>query len=671
MTRIGTLIVDKAIPLTFVCLLVGVCFLFQVPKIGVDNSIHVWLDRHSTEYQEYEEFQREYGSDEWILIAFSVHDTPREQSISDIRAITEDLKGIEHNIDAIAITSAEDPRSQVLRHILLSEDERTVGILLLLPQVEQIENRPALIEKIETVLSPYHNRYSFHLGGPTLLNAELDRTSEYQARLFLTVAFLVTLVGLYCVFRSVFYVFVAVVASGMAVLWTLGIATGFGISLNMITTVLPVLIWVLSLTGSIHFIYHLRRRFTEEVSLNHAISGALQSILLPYAIASLTTAIGFLALLSSHMQPVRDLGLYAAVGIGFGFLNNLILPPGILKLAAKLKFSSFNGKRAPSGDLFLKPSRIRRWKWVISVSGFVLLFLPIFFVSSLRVESNILNFFKPESRILKDYRFISSNLSGLSTIELDFRGQQEDCLDYVSRLTEKLRDIPDIKWTVYPSGQHIRMSIFVQVMESMRFNKLVDNIKSRMASITSEGVRTRLTGTVVLLNRVQEELLNTQIKSLGIALGTIVILLFVIFRSLSVVFIGSIVNLFPISILWGLMVISRIPLNVATVMVASVAIGIAVDDTVFFLVRFRSEFAEGKNWEGAIDRTLIHVVKPITFTSLVTTIGFFVLLLADFKPICFFGLLGGVTMISAWVGDVLILPALLYPFRPRYGGLPR
>jgi predicted RND superfamily exporter protein len=208
-------------------------------------------------------------------------------------------------------------------------------------------------------------------------------------------------------------------------------------------------------------------------------------------------------------------------------------------------------------------------------------------------------------------------------------------------------------------------------MESMRFNKLVDNIKSRMASITSEGVRTRLTGTVVLLNRVQEELLNTQIKSLGIALGTIVILLFVIFRSLSVVFIGSIVNLFPISILWGLMVISRIPLNVATVMVASVAIGIAVDDTVFFLVRFRSEFAEGKNWEGAIDRTLIHVVKPITFTSLVTTIGFFVLLLADFKPICFFGLLGGVTMISAWVGDVLILPALLYPFRPRYGGLPR
>jgi len=80
----------------------------------------------------------------------------------------------------------------------------------------------------------------------------------------------------------------------------------------------------------------------------------------------------------------------------------------------------------------------------------------------------------------------------------------------------------------------------------------------------------------------------------------------------------------------------------------------------------RSECAEGNRWEIAIHRTLVHLARPITFTSLVTTIGFFVLLLADFRPIYFFGLLGGVTMISAWVGDIVILPALLYPFPPRF-----
>jgi predicted RND superfamily exporter protein len=296
MTRIIQFITDKAIPFTVLSLLIGVWSLFQVPNIGVDNSIDVWLDHHSEEYQEYMEFQREYGSDEWVLIAFSLHDGPWEQSASDIRAITEDLKRIKNRVDVIAITSTEDPRSETLRHILLSEDKRTAGIVVLLPDMEKVQSRTALLEKVETALSPYHDRYSFHLGGPTLLNAELDRTSAYQARLFLTVAFFMTLVGLYFVFRSVFYVLVAAVASGMAVLWTLALARGCGTTLNMITSVLPVLLWVLSLTGSIHFIYHVRRRYAGKGSLDQAIIGALRSIFLPYAIASLTTAIGFLSL---------------------------------------------------------------------------------------------------------------------------------------------------------------------------------------------------------------------------------------------------------------------------------------------------------------------------------------------------------------------------------------
>jgi predicted RND superfamily exporter protein len=666
MTRLSHFITDRAIPLMVLLLLLGAWPLGHLPNIAVDNGLDVWLDHQSKEYRDYREFQREYGSDEWALIAFPVHHVSPHQLTSEIEAIAGDLKGIGNGIEVIDITRFEDPRSTVLRHVLISEDKKTAGILLLLPDAGRIGSRKALLKRVEAALSPYGDRYSFHLGGPTVLNAELDRTSEYQSRLFLTAALAFTLVSLFLVFRSAFYVLIAAVASGMAVLWTLGTATALGMTFNMITTVLPVLLWVLSLTGSIHFIHNLRLRYTGEGSLNQAISGALGAILVPYAIASLTTAIGFLSLLSSHMGPVRDLGLYAAVGISFGFLSNVVLPPGILKLCAKSEFPRLMPKSPVSRDLPVSPSRIRQWKWVISGLGVAVLFLPVLLVSSVGVESNVLTFFKPESRILKDHQFISHNLSGLSTVELDFRGQQGDILDYAYRLTGKLGDIPDIKVTVYPWGQHIRMSIFVKAMESMSFNKLVNEIKSRMAGIASERVQVRLTGTVVLLNRVQEELIKTQIESFGIACVTIIALLFVIFRSPSIALFGSIVNLFPIAILLAIMAIFRIPLNAATIMVASIAIGIAVDDTVFFLVRLRSECAEGNCWETAIDRTLVHLARPITFTSLVTTIGFLVLLLADFRPIYFFGLLGGVTMISAWVGDIVILPALLYPFPPRF-----
>jgi predicted RND superfamily exporter protein len=666
MTKVSQFITNRAIPLMVLFLLLGAWPLWHLPKIAVDNGLDVWLDHQSKEYRDYREFQREYGSDEWALIAFSVHHVPPQQLTSEIEGIAEDLKGIGNGIEVIDITRFGDPRSTVLRHVLISEDEKTAGILVVFPDAGKIGGRKALMKRVEAALSPHRDRYSFHLGGPTVLNAELDRTSEYQSRLFLTAALAVTLGSLFLVFRSAFYVVIAVVASGTAVLWTLGTATASGMTFNMITTVLPVLLWVLSLTGSIHFIHHLRLRYTGQGSLNQTISEALGAVLVPYAIASLTTAIGFLSLLFSHMEPVRDLGLYAAVGIGFGFLSNVVLPPGILKLCAKSRFSRFIPTTSIQRDLHVNPSMIRQWKWLISGLGVAVLFLPVLLVSSVRVESNVLTFFKPESRILKDHQFISHNLSGLSTVELDFRGQQGDILDYAHRLTGKLGDIPDIKVTVYPWGQHIRMSIFVKAMESMSFNKLVNQIKSRMASIASEGIQVRLTGTVVLLNRVQEELIKTQIKSFGIACLIIIALLFVIFRSPSIALFGSIVNLFPIAVLLAIMAIFHIPLNAATIMVASIAIGIAVDDTVFFLVRLRSECVEENCWEIAIDRTLIHLTRPITFTSLVTTIGFFVLLLADFRPIYFFGLLGGVTMISAWIGDLVILPALLYPFRPRF-----
>ncbi len=668
MTRISSFLTDKAIPLMLFLLLLGVWPLRHLSNLTVDNAIDVWLDHHSKEYQEYLEFQREYGGDEWVLVAFSLHEVPPEQRMSQIRAVAEDLKRIGQGIDVIAVSTIGDPRSEALRHILLSDDEGTTGILLRLPEMGEMGNRPALIERIEIALSPYTTQYSFHLGGPTVVNAELDRTSEHQVRIFLPLALFITLVSLCVIFRSVSYVLVPVVASGMAVLWTLGIAAGSGMRLNMITTVLPVLLWVLSLAGSIHLLYHVRLRYRGESTLNEAIFGAFQSVFVPYGIASLTTAIGFLSLLSSHMEPVRDLGLYAAVGIGLGFLSNVVLAPGMLKLLGKRKIPRISSRRPPSTGPALDPSIIRRWKWVISASGIALLLISVFAVPSLRVESNVLHFFGEESRILRDFRFISRNLSGLSTIELDFRGNQDDCPPYVYRLTKGLEDIPDIWWTVYPSGENFRMTIFVKTMESMDFNELVHQIRSRMASIPSEGVQVRLTGSVVLLNRVQEELINTQIKSFSIASLTIIALLFVIFRSLRMVLVGSIVNLFPIAILLEMMAIFRIPFNTATIMIASVAIGIAVDDTVFFLVRLRSECAKERNWQVAIDHTFAHLVRPITFTTLVTATGFFVLLLADFKPISFFGLLGGLTMISAWVGDTVILPALLYPLRSPFRG---
>jgi predicted RND superfamily exporter protein len=659
MTRIPRFISEKAPLLIVLLLILGVWPLLQLSRIRFDNSIDVWLDHQSREYQDYQEFIRDYGSDDWILIAFSIQGVPREKALADLLALSEHFEKMEEGVKAVSIANSTDPAVAVLKPLLLSKDEQTVSILLQLPRAVQ-QDRSALLDKIEHALASYPSSYTFHLGGPTVLNVELDRSSKHQARLLFTLAVILSVMGLFVVFRSVRYVLVVVIASGFVVLWTLGIAASLGMTLNMITTVLPVLLWVYSLTGSIHVIYQIRLRYNAEEGLLQAILGALQSVLFPYTIAYLTTAVGFLALLTSHMQPVRDLGLFAALGIGISFCGNLVLIPGMLKLMDKKTLRPVVSGQRPSRVLASGISSIRKWKGAIVLTGFFFFFLPSLLLPSMKVESNVLTFFKQESRILKDYTFITNNLAGASTIELDFRGFPLDTWGHASRLAEELKDIPGIQSIVYLAPPHLRMTIVVKPMESMAFNKLVKDIRSRMTALESRKVKARLTGTVVLINQVQETLLYSQIKSFGLAFFIIFIVFIFIFRSFILVTIGIGVNLFPIAVLSCFMAIFRIPLNVATVMIASIAIGIAVDDTVYFLRRFRFEFQQEGDWEGSIQRAYLHLARPMTFTSLVTTLGFLILVLANFKPISFFGLLGGVTLTAAWAGDVILSPALLY-----------
>jgi hypothetical protein len=208
------------------------------------------------------------------------------------------------------------------------------------------------------------------------------------------------------------------------------------------------------------------------------------------------------------------------------------------------------------------------------------------------------------------------------------------------------------------------MSIFVDEMDSLAFNSLVTRVQGIMNELPAERLDKRLTGTIVLLNSIQEELVRTQLKSFALALTVIVTILAVVFRSWKMVVIGSIANLFPVMILAGVAAVAGIPLNVATIMIAGIAIGIAVDDTVFFLMRLRREVDQGGDGDAAIDRTYRHMTGPISATTLVVTVGFLVLAMADFKPVGYFGLLGGLTMVLAWIGDIILLPALLYCFHP-------
>jgi hypothetical protein len=167
------------------------------------------------------------------------------------------------------------------------------------------------------------------------------------------------------------------------------------------------------------------------------------------------------------------------------------------------------------------------------------------------------------------------------------------------------------------------------------------------------------TGSLILHARTTGDIISGQIQSLTLTAGVIFVIMSAMFLSTRVGVIAMIPNLFPILVFFGLMGASGAVLNLGTNIIASIALGIAVDDTIHIMTRLSAEVRTTPNQEEALLRTIATVGKPALYASLVLFLGFLVLSLSTFVPIQEFGLLSAATMIVALVGEIALLPALL------------
>jgi predicted RND superfamily exporter protein len=202
-------------------------------------------------------------------------------------------------------------------------------------------------------------------------------------------------------------------------------------------------------------------------------------------------------------------------------------------------------------------------------------------------------------------------------------------------------------------------------MTSGEYRLLLAEIQAAAASQVSPDRTVRLTGTVVLYATIVDTLTKGQIRSLGLAFLVITLMMTLYLRSVRIGLISMIPNLFPVLVVLGVMGWSGIPLNIVTVMISSIALGIAVDDTIHYLARYRAESAASGDRQEAMRRTMLHTGRAILFTSVVMAGGFWVICLSDFRPNIYLGLLTGVAMVAALLGDLLLLPVCMQLFGPR------
>jgi predicted RND superfamily exporter protein len=691
----------------------------QLPKARIDNSIEVWIGRHSKEYSQYRDFLNRFGNEEFVIIASQAEDPLGEKALGIQRSLSEKLRRIENVDTVLAPSDLADGLSQVQpnwkafleqsefpNNLIFSETHHTYGIIIWLKKIETPALRKQTVEKIEAVVRDNTPKgETFHLAGTPIMNVALDRGSQKASRTFLPIALMISLIILAVALRNLSGVFAVICSVAVTTLWTIGLLIVSGKTFNMVTVVLPSLLFVLSLSGGIHIVSRFMSIYSVRQDRVAAMKKTIKETSGPILLSCITTAVGFGSLMISDMQPVVDFGIFTAIGIVLSFFVNFLVVPGLLLLLPV----HISNNQVPSSHWTGRLSilLVAKKKIVLGLSV-ILLILTIGLTTQARVESNVLKFFPDNSKISRDYRFIGDNLTGLYTVEIEFVTQSQNVKTLLKNM-ERLSQEPQVAKIVHsgslasfitsihrpallsPSRMRenplynlmeryqirsqeqtrLRMSVFIRAMSSNKFYAIIDRIHVLSDQILDNQTKYTITGVVPLLNAAQQSLINTQIKTFSLALIVVLLLIGIFMKSIRALSVAILPNILPIFILFSIMVASNIPIDAAPGMIASIAIGIAVDDTIHFLSHFRTHQLEGEETIAAIRTTFNEIGPAVTLTSVVAMAGFLILYLSQFKPIRYFGLLAAVTMVTAWLGDVIVLPvcaAILKLWKPRITG---
>ena len=661
-------------------LLVGVVTLLlgAVAAFGIriDNGIEAFLPRGDEELARYESFRAIFGEDNFLVVALEGIDLDDEVVAGAAAELQHQLQELSE-VGGVFGPFTKAPESSILPGgssqpalRLIAEDRRACAFLV--RPATRIQNVSAMFDQVQEHLRASRFHGQVRIAGPLAINHYMDKASnESFGRLFPIVVLLIGLV-LFAVLHSVSLVLGILLVAAVASVWTVGLLVLSGQSFNMVVSVIPALLVVLGPAYSLHLdqAFRVAHAATPKERWHEAIKDTFR----PCFMTAVTTAAGLAALAFAEIVPVRNLGLFGALGVLISFLLVFtFLPASQLLLGARRTLAEHGPKvpgRAP-------PLRVVEWllraRWPILASSVALAVVSCVGISRISVESHILSFFAEEHELVRATRAIEESITGLTPIEVWLSGSEEDLFSVeaiaASRdLEQVLLEQPhvtglfgpmfgasrpgsekiDLRWTVATKTTSIETS------EAL-LNQVEQEVQQRLPGDATVCV----TGSVPILIRLQALLLRTQIRTFVVSMLIVTTLLALAFRSLRLALLSLIPNLLPILITLGGMGFLGIPLNVATVTVASIALGLVVDDTIHFLDRYDRSRGSGRTTVERLGQVFRAVSRPILFTSIATAAGFAAFTQADFQPTFYFGLLIAGTAILALACDLVVLPALI------------
>jgi predicted RND superfamily exporter protein len=572
-----------------------------------------------------------------------------------------------------------------------------------------------LANNIEAVLKKFKFDEVHYVGRIFAQNVYLQNLQS-EFGIFLGLSFLVIVIFLWLSFRSVYGVIVPVTIVIISILWTLGIMSLLNKAIDIMTVMLPTMIFIAGMSDVVHFFSKYFEELAKGTPKNEVYKLIIKEVGFPTFLTLITTVVGFLSLLFSSIIPIREFGIYTSIGVVIAFILTYTLLPSLLYFFTPKKLVSVHGQNNRTYQLMRNGLFwiFRNQKTILAITGVVMIF-SIIGIFKIRVNNILLEDLTEKVKIKQDFNFFDEYYSGVRALEIKVSSKDKDhkiwdyetikelgkidqfikkeynagflvspaslalsiyntqsiiktdqfpskeeiepVLDYL----KNSRNNKEIKKLVTPDGSKSRISAKIRDMGSIKVTEHNDHLMNFIKqNIDTTKLKFEITGAAHLIDRNNSYMVDNMTQGFVFSLIVIAILTFFLHRSWRMVLVFIIPNVIPLLIIGGIMGFAGIELKAATSLVFSIAFGIATDDTIHFISRLKIELAYGKSLMYAFKRTYFETGKPIILTTFILLGGFMSLMISNFQSTFYFGFLICITILIAVIADIFLLPVLLF-----------
>jgi len=598
----------------------------------------------------------------------------------------------------------------------ISEDAQTLVVVL-----KTINDLPQpMAKKFIHRLNEMVQSYGFeeyHLLGRANFQTEIVRIQIREFILSTVVSVFMVFLIMLLIFRRFWGIMVAMFSILVGLLIFVGMLGLFGRTLDSMALLYPIIMVIVTTSD----VVHVMSKYIDELQKGHSKQAAIQTTIkeigMSILLTSTTTAVGFLSLMSSRLIPIREFGVNAAIGVMLAYVSVLIFTTTVLALFRKEQIIKLTEKSSIWTQWMQWMYDFTRTRQKEIVAGFVVLFIVCGIgISLITTNTQIEQILPKGEKVTEDFKFFEREFSGFRPFEIavslkgDYTVDDYEVIQQVDKLEKHFRSYPyirsinsvsaiykSINQAYYPGREnnyqlpknkrqfkkykrlakrfeksenygilvskdkkHTRLSARVLDVGADSINALIDESNQWIASnIDTTILTTRATGTGVIVDKNSDYIRNSLLKGLLFAILVISIFMTLLYRNMRMLLIALVPNILPLMIAGAILGFIQVPLEAGVAIVFAIIFGIAVDDTIHLLSKFKLTKDKGYDTEEAIKITLLETGKAICLTSVILFFGFLILLFSSSPPAVTIGILISSTLFSALICDLLIIPVML------------